>query len=334
MIPRAGDFLALARRGLFVDLSSYADRFGWRRRLLAPALRLGTLDGRLFGVPRSSETLLLLTGEGVHRPPATLAELELVAGDALSNGLLPFGAGCADYPQTCELLWTLVVNHYAGPAAVRAALRGELNWTAEVFLRAIGMLCTWFERGWFGHDYFTDTMAQGLAHLTSGRAVMAPAMTGMLPERAAGLTATPFPALRPGLPSPVYVFGTASVLGLNAASLVPDESAAVLDAVLTSDVRRVFAARLPGDWNIPLVDPDARGLRNAAPSIFAEPAIGLTWAVRQRRCGYATWSFLPPRAEALVVEHVRPLVEGRLTAQDHLAQLQHVVALEQAPGLD
>jgi raffinose/stachyose/melibiose transport system substrate-binding protein len=74
MVPRAGDFLALAGRGRLLDLTAYADRFGWGSRLFAPALRLATVGGRLFGVPRGSETMMLLFNPEVlgGGPPASL----------------------------------------------------------------------------------------------------------------------------------------------------------------------------------------------------------------------------------------------------------------------
>lgn len=338
MVPRAGDFLSLARRGHLLDLTPWAERFAWRSRLLPPALRMATVDGHLFGVPRSTETMMLLFDPDVlGRPPTSLSELETAADRASKQGLTPFSAGCADFPESCELLWTLVVNHYAGPAAVRAALLGELPWTSEVFAGALTTLIRWFDRGWFGTGYFTDTIEQGLARVLNGTAAMVPAMTGMLPENPAGLDVAPFPPLREKIPTPLYVFGTASLLGINAASHVAEEAAGVLDALFDAGVRRRFSARIPGDWNIPLTEPDAGGLTRETPRIFAKAAIGVTEAVTAGRHGYSTWSFFPPKSEALVVGHVRPLVEGRITVGEHLAELQSVFAGELAaaatPGL-
>jgi raffinose/stachyose/melibiose transport system substrate-binding protein len=340
MVPRAGDFLSLVAGGYLLDLTTYADRYGWSARLLAPALRIATVNGRLFGVPRSTETMMLLFNPSVLDGPApqTRSELETAAARALSQGVTPFGAGCADFPESCELLWTLVVNHYAGPSAVRAALRGELPWTAPVFTAAIEQLRSWFDRGWFGPGYFTDSIEQGLDRVVTGTAAMSPAMTGMLPEQNAFLDAVPFPALRDEIPTPVYVFGTASLLGINAAAREADGAAHVLDALFQPRVRSLFGARVPGDWNIPLADADAAELTRTAPRIFAKPAIGVTEAVHAGRYGYATWSFLPPKTEALVVAHLRPVVEGTVTVHDHLAELQSIFTAELArgarPGLD
>lgn len=235
---------------------------GWHTRLLVPAMRLATLGERLYGIPRSSETMMLMVNTGVlrdlgRRPPATAAELESLAAEALRRGLL-----------------------------------------------------------------------------AGGTAAMAPGMTGMIPGAGAPVDAVPFPPLRDDVPAPVYVFGTASLIGVNAASRVPDEAAAVLDHLFTSDVRRRFSAHVPGDWNIPLADPDADALTRLAPPFFARPAVGLTEAVAHGRFGYADWSYLPPETERLVTAHVRPLAEGTLKPAEHLAQLQAAFARETpSPGL-
>ncbi len=334
MIPRAGDFTALARRGYFVDLAPYAGGYGWPMRLLRPALRLAAIDDCLYGLPRSSETMLLLTNPAVAGIPSTLAQLERAAARAQRDGLLPFGCGCGDFLESCELLWTLVVNHYAGPVAVRAALRGELAWTAPVFVEAIELLQSWFDQGWFGDRYFSQTIDEGVALLVDGRAAMSPAMTGLLPRETTGIAAAPFPALRPDLRPPLYVFGTASLVGINARSAVPDEAAAVLDAVFRPELRRSFAAREPGDWNIPLADADSDALNKMAPAAFAVPAVGLTDAVNAGHFGYASWSYLAPAAEAVVVAQLQPLAEGRLTAAEHLADLHAAFRQEPAPALD
>jgi raffinose/stachyose/melibiose transport system substrate-binding protein len=332
MVPRAGDFVTLARAGHLADLNAYAARYSWRDRLLAPAAALADLDGRLYGLPRSVETMFLLSNRDVlaefgATAPASLAELEALADRALRSGVTPFAGGCADLPESCELLWTLVVNHHAGPDLVKAALRGQVAWTADVFVDAIEQLVSWFDRGWFGSDYFTQSIDRGLDALTEGTAAMAPAMTGMLPADDSRLDASPFPSLREHVPTPVYVFGTASMIGINAASPVADAAARVFDALFDSDVRRRFSERVPGDWNIPLAVPPEAGPRS-----LVTATTGLVDAVRAGRAGWATWSYLPPQAEALVVDHVRPLVEGRLSAAAHLGELDDLLRYERQIG--
>lgn len=332
MVPRAGDFVTLAGAGYLADLSAYAAAFGWASRLLAPAARLASLDGKLYGLPRSVETMLLLSNRDVlaelgAAPPATLDELDVLAGRALRSGVDPFAGGCADMPESCELLWTLVMNHHAGPDLVRGALRGEVSWSSDVFVDAIEQLVSWFDRGWFGPDYFTQSIGRGLDALTHGTAAMAPAMTGMLPADESGLDPSPFPSLREGVSTPVYIFGTASLVGINAASPVANAAAQVLDALFDPGVRRRFSERVPGDWNIPLAAP-----AEAGPRSLVTATTGVIDAVGAGRAGWASWSYLPPQSEALVTDQMRPLMEGRLSASAHLNALDDVLRHERRTG--
>ncbi|GIF00495.1 ABC transporter substrate-binding protein [Paractinoplanes rishiriensis] len=284
MIPRAGTVAGLARQGRLADLSSYA----WTRRVLPLARAVCMHEGRLYGVPRSVETMVLFYDRALFRaegwqPPHSLRELEDLAAAMQVRGIVPFGAGTADYPPSVELYFSLIVNHHAGPANVRAALLGRLPWTAPVFRDAVELLRSWFERGWFGTTYFTDGWAEGFARIATGEAGMSPNMSwifGEITEASGDVGVAPFPTLRDGLAAPLYIFGTASVLAVNAASPRRDAAAAVLDRLFTNEVRRAFSRDLPGDWNLPLTDPDAAGLARVTTPEFAATAVATTAAVR------------------------------------------------------
>ena len=326
MIPRAGTLAQLVRDGRLADLSTYA----WTRRLLPMARALGTHNGQLYGVPRGAETMMLLydtqlfESEG-WQPPRTLPELDRLAAAMMRRGLVPFGAGTADFPASVELYFSLVINHYAGPAAVRDALDGRVPWTDGVFQRATGMLRRWFAEGWFGDRYFVDGWAEGFGRIATGEAAMSPNMTwvvGEIPrlfdDRAAQVGMVPFPGLRSGLPDPLYVFGTGSLLAINAASPHPDAAAYVLDQLFTNAMRRAFNHDLPFDWNLLLTDPDAAGLAEVMTAPAAAIAVALTEAVMDERAGYATWSYLPPLANAVVIDGFRDMVEGVLPVSAYL----------------
>jgi raffinose/stachyose/melibiose transport system substrate-binding protein len=337
MIPRAGTLARLVREGHFAPLDGYR----WTDRVLPPARRLGTYDGHLYALPRSSETMLLFHDRTVFaehgwRPPRTLADLDELATAMLGRGIVPFAAGCADFPQSVELYFSLIVNHDAGPAAVRAALAGDLPWTADVFEHAVTLLRSWFDRGWFGDRYFTDGWVGGFGRLATGAAGLSPNMTwvfGEIPElfgdRAADVGIAPFPA-RDG--TTLYVYGTGSLIGVNAAAADPDAAAAILERVFTTRVRRDFSRELPGDWNLPLTDPDADGLRAVTTPQFADLSVALTEALGSGRYGYGTWSFFPPRAEEAVIAGFRDMVDGRITVPAYLTAIDDAFRHDRAAG--
>jgi raffinose/stachyose/melibiose transport system substrate-binding protein len=317
MIPRAGKFVELAREGLLADLSGYE----WTSRVLPLAREIGTHDGRLYGIPRSSETMLLLWNRALFaadgwRAPTTFAELDELARAMQSRGIVPFGVGVADVPQSVELYFSLIVNHHGGPARVRRALDGALSWTA--FRESIELLREWFDRGWFGDRFFTDTVVDGFARIATGEAGMSPNMSWIFTEFPPGcdVGVAPFPG-----GGPLYVYGTGSLIGINAAATSIDAAASILDRLFTNSVRRDISRDLPGDWNLPLIDPDAEGLHRVAMPQFASTAVALTEAVTSGRYGYATWSFFPPRAEEAVIVNFRDMIEGRMSAHDYLAAI-------------
>lgn len=344
VVPRTGDFVTMVRAGRLLPLDVVAARLGWHDRLLAAPLALGSVDGQLFGVPRSLETMPLFYDRALFaahgwEPPTDLGSLEALASAMLQHGIVPFGAGSGDFPGSCEWFVSLILNHAAGPTAVRQALVGDLPWTAPAFERAMALLVQWFARGWFGDDYFRQSALDGFSMIADGSAGLSPTLTWafepareLFAGREDDLGAVPFPAVGLGVPAPLHLLGTASLLGVNAASEHPDAAARVLDALFRPAVRRAFAADVPGDWNLPLADPDALGLGAVATPQFADTAVGLIEAALAGRFGYATWTFLPPAAEAATIDDFRPLVDGTLSPADYLARVDEAFRRDRSAG--
>ena len=345
MIPRTGNFVSLVKSGRVLALDEAAHRFGWDTRLLKPARDLGQVDGHFFGVPRSLETMLLyfdraLFAEHQWSPPTTAVELRTLADEMMAENIVPFGAGSVDFPGSCEWYLSLILNHAAGRAAVRKALRGDLPWTSPIFVEAITLLKEWFDRGWFGDSYFTRTASEGFADIATGAAAMAPTLTWAFDDartvfagREADLGVASFPSLGPAVPTPTYLMGTASILCINSSSAHPEAAAAVLDALFTAEVRRRFAQQLPGDWNLPLTDSDSYALGEVATPQFAGIASALTHAVADGSFGYATWTFLSPAAEAASIDNFRGMIDGVVSPVGYLRAIEVASAIDVENGL-
>ncbi|AMM22633.1 hypothetical protein AX769_21070 (plasmid) [Frondihabitans sp. PAMC 28766] len=345
MIPRTGDFVSLVKSGRVLALDEAAHRFRWDSRILKPARDLGQVDGHLFGVPRSLETMLLyfdraLFAKHQWSPPTTAVELRTLADEMMAENIVPFGAGSVDFPGSCEWYLSLILNHAAGPAAVRKVLRGDLPWTSPTFVEALTLLKEWFDRGWFGDAYFTRTAPEGFADIATGVAAMAPTLTWAFDDartvfagREADIGVAPFPSLGPAVPTPTYLMGTASILCINSSSAHPKAAAAVLDALFAAEVRRRFAQRLPGDWNLPLTDSDTVALKEVATSQFAATTTALTDAVADGSFGYATWTFLSPTAEAASIDNFRGMIDGVVSPVDYLRAIEAASAIDAENGV-
>lgn len=99
-------------------------------------LQTGGLDGHIYGLPRTCETMTLfynktLFDKNAWQPPKTLAEVQALAAAMMQKGITPFGAGNADWRGANEWYVTLVLNDDAGPDNVYKALTGKLRWTTR-----------------------------------------------------------------------------------------------------------------------------------------------------------------------------------------------------------
>ena len=111
------------------------------------------------------------------KAPTTIAELEALADDDEGQGIVPFAAGNADWRPTNEHYVSIVLNSIAGPENVYKALTGAIPWTDPSFVAAIDKLNEWWQKGYFGPNYFSLTGEQAFAQVATGQAGMAPTGT-------------------------------------------------------------------------------------------------------------------------------------------------------------
>ena len=130
----------MAHAGQLLALDDYAAKLGWNERILPVLLALGRYNGKLYALPKTYETLGLFYNKTLFdangwSAPKTIAELETLADAMKAKKIVPFGAGNADWRPTNEHYVSLVLNSVAGPENFYKALKGEIPWTSEPFLR-------------------------------------------------------------------------------------------------------------------------------------------------------------------------------------------------------
>ena len=298
-------------------------KLGWNDRVLPVFLELGKYNGKLYALPKTYETLGLFYNKTLFddegwTPPTTIAELEMLADAMLAKGIVPFAAGNADWRPTNEHYVSIVINSVAGPDNVFKALTGEIPWTAEPFVKAIDTLNAWWQKGYFGPNYFSLTGEQAFAQVqpdrpawrrpapgTSERAALLPAE-----QCRAGLRRLPQRSRASG--APVFALGIGSTFSIAATSQNPDGAAAVIDYV--------FSDKFYGDMNR---SGRASGTCRCATSprssigdkvlpLYTETMKTLAASVDAKQYGYTTWTFLPPATDHLPGQrHGRSLARAR-----------------------
>lgn len=328
-----------------LPLDSYAEKYGWFDRFLPIMIELGSFDGHLYALPKTYESMILfynktLFEEHGWKVPTNRAELDDIIGKMVEKGITPFAQGNADWRGNNEHYVGVFLNHYAGPENVYKALKGELAWNDPVFVEAIALLNDFYQKGYFGEDYFSlgnedfvTLMAMGEAGMsiigTWGFQWMNPifGMTGQDWDWA------PFPALRDGVEYPFYDLGIGTTLSINAKSKNPDATAAALD-MLTGDKTVIAGLNRdwPGEWNMPLTDLDADDFEGVVDHRYARHIEEVADAVEEGLYGYTTWTFWPQKTMQYIIEGIEVVWLGQLTPEQYLSKVNEIFQEELKDG--
>jgi raffinose/stachyose/melibiose transport system substrate-binding protein len=344
MTPGPSSTLALVQSGHLLPLDDCIAKTGLDKRILAPVLRTGEYQGHNYALPRTFETMVLyynktLFDKNGWTVPKTMDELNKVAEAMVAKGITPFSVGNGDWRAANEWHVTVVLNHYAGPEAIYKALKGEIPWTDPVFVGAIDTLKDWYQKGWFGKNYFSLTGDQEALLLAKGEAGMAPNgtfsfdnMVGAFKQTGQELGVAPFPSLREGVPYPIYSIGTGSTMSINKNSANPDGACAFLDYLYSDAFYDKISKDWPGDWNLPLTSINEERLAKNVSPIFATTFTSFANAVAKGNYGYTTWTFWPPATEDYLIHGIEQVWLGQITTADYLTKMHEIFAKELADG--
>jgi raffinose/stachyose/melibiose transport system substrate-binding protein len=344
MTPGPSTTLALVQSGHLLPLDDIIKKYGLDKRILGPMLRTGEYQGHNYALPRTFETMVLyynktLFDKNGWQPPKTKAELDTLANAMIAKGVTPFSVGNGDWRAANEWHVTVALNHAAGPEAIYKALKGEIPWTDPVFVEAINDLKDWYQKGWFGTNYFSLTGDQQALLLAKGEAGMAPNGTFSFDNMVAAFKQTgqelgvaPFPSLRDGVPYPLYAVGTGSTMSINKNSANPEGAGEFLDALYSDAFYDRISKDWPGDWNLPLTSISEEKLAKNVSPLFATTFANFAKAVGAGNYGYTTWTFWPPASETYLIEEVERVWSGEITAEEYLAGHQEKFDAERTAG--
>lgn len=344
MTPGPSTTLALVQSGHLLPLDDYIKKYNLDKRILAPMLRTGEYQGHNYALPRTFETMVLyynktLFDKNGWTVPKTKAELDTLAAAMMAKGITPFSVGNGDWRAANEWHVTVALNHSAGPENIYKALKGEIPWTDPVFVQAIDVLKDWYQKGWFGKNYFSLTGDQEALLLAKGEAGMAPNGTFSFDNMVAAFKQTgqelgvaSIPSLREGVPYPLYAVGTGSTMSINKNSTNPDGAAAFLDYLYSDDFYDRISKDWPGDWNLPLTSIDEAKLAKNVSPLFATTFANFSRAVGQGAYGYTTWTFWPPATEDYLIHGIEQVWLGQISTEDYLKKMEDIFAKELADG--
>lgn len=300
----------LASGGKLANLDSYAEKYGWKDRVLKPMYDACSYNGSLYSIPGALNTLGVFYNKKVladlgFEPPKTIGELENIMDVAMSKGLYASVTGAQGWRPTNENYTSLVLTHSAGPANTYKALKGEKSWSDPEFVHAMEKIDEWYKKGYLaGKDYFNLDFNAAAQFLVDGRSpfFIGPTLVFQFivktstAEQAANIGFIPFPNFNEDLVYPTYTLGTVCSFSINETSKNKDAAAAVLDLMLTPEFTAGMTETWPGYWGMPvtnLKDADMTKLSGLSKTYF-DTIMNVSDAIGKGNFGYFCGTFFPP----------------------------------------
>ncbi len=331
-----------ALAGHILPLDAYAAQYGWDEIIFPWALEVGKVNGKLYSLPQTYETMFLWYNKKTFadngwQPPKNRTELEAIAQEAQARGMMAFVNGNAGWRGVNEWLLTVFYNNYAGADNVYRTLNQDMHWDEPVFVEAVALLNDYMQQGFFRNNkenYYASDFPDIGADLADGTGAIDFAGTWAFTNRPIDFEANPndwewaqIPALRDGV-TPVYSIGIGSTVSINAHSEHPDAAARVLDWLYNNPQR---AAQIihdyPGEWIVPIALTKADFPPTTDPRYIR--ALETTAnASKYGDYGYTTWTFWPPKSDDYIIEKLELVFNDKLTPQEFSAGLQELFAQE------
>jgi raffinose/stachyose/melibiose transport system substrate-binding protein len=353
IVPSQGPAHAgsMAEAGLLLDLTSYAQQYDWKNKLLPWAYDTGELGGKLFLLPNELETTISYYGQKLFDEkgwtlPSNRADFEAWATDTMGQGIIPVAMGTGDCGLCTNWLVTIFFNNYAGPDAVYQALTGEISFADPVFVDAITLLNQYMQNGWLGgsvDDYFSNSFDTVHSQVAEGQAAQTWEGTWFLStlgnffgEKAGNDNAWGWgqpPSFGDGVPYPLFPVAIGSTLSISAKSDHPDEAAKVLDWYYSDKTRAAQRiADFPGPMTLPLPF-TAEDFPTTMDTRVRDIYVGLSEATASGAFGYAAWTFWPSKTHVYLHDEVQKVFTNDLTPADYCKGMADQFAEELAEGV-
>ena len=338
--------IAYAGNNNLLPLDEYADKHGWQELFLPWALDAGRIGGKLYSVPQNYETMAVFYNPATFsqhgwRPPTTREEFEAICRDAAGKGIIPVGAGNAEWKPASEWHVTWVLNTFAGPQALYEALTGKRRWTDPVFVDAIAMLKGWFDKGWFGGStdrYFTNKFTDMYQKLAAGKVAMIFSGSWTFTEigpffgKEAGNDASwdwaTLPSTNSGVPAGVLPLSVGGAYSINKDSGNPAAAADFLNFLVSDPKRQLQALAAVGLPPTPIKLAEADFPADTDPRMKRQ-FLALNQATQ---VGYTTWTFWPAKSDTYIYEQMDKVLVGKVSPQDYCAGLDSTFQEELKSG--
>ncbi|MGA8114343.1 MAG: extracellular solute-binding protein [Actinocatenispora sp.] len=348
--PSATQTIAWSKARVLADLTPYAKKWHWNDKLADWAIKAFTIDGKLAALPMRVDTMMVYYNKTLFESkkwtePQNRSELEAFAEEAMGNGIVPFGSSNVDWAAAGEWLMTMFWNNFSGPDAVHQALTGKIQFTDPVFVDAVRLLKSYFDKGWVAggvSKYFSVPSAEVGAKFGKGKVATIPqggwymSNIGQFFGKAAGNDSDwdwmPMPPLSDSVKPDTYPIGIGGSFAINQASKNQDAAAAFLNWYYGDrDAALQRMADVPATYNIPIT------LRDSEIPVKTDPRsarvlTAVNNAVSSGNYGYVTWTWFPPQSDTFVFQGLEKVLTNKMNPEEYCRQLATTFTAERKKG--
>lgn len=294
-----------------IDLTPYAEKYGWKDRLLPAYYDLCTLDGKLYSIPNAVSVggvfyNKALYAENGWNPPETLADMEALMAAATEKGIYAGSGGNRGWRPSNDNFTSVMMNHFVSPTTMYKCLTNELPFNNPEMVAGVEKMYDWYQKGCLGgNDYTSLNSGEAIQLISDKRAVfmMAPSLyiqmaAPAFANNADELGFVPMPnSYAPD--KDVYDLTVPCTFAISANSKHPDEAAKVLDIMLTAQFSQTMTERWPGYWGVPLRDNSAVNTSNMTglSALTIDIIKGAAPSIDAGYFGYHSSAFFPPLAQ-------------------------------------
>ena len=329
--------MPLVEAGKLESMDVYTEQYGWADRILEPYYQSGMVNDSLYSLSNSVSTLGVFYNKKVlsdngWEVPTTIEELESIMDQAIEKGMYGNVAGNKDWQAVNANYVYLFMTHITGADTIYECLTNQQPWTNEDVYAGIEKTKEWWDKGYLGGDDYPNLNYSDCLQLLATEQspfFIGPSLayqwaasyfTGDIEENIAFI---PFPATET-VPDETYTLGTACTLSINAniSQEHKDESAKIIDMMMTADFMEEMTTAWPGYWGTPLKDLSSVDTSNMPylSQSYVEVAKSISEAVNQGNFGYDGNVFFPPATQQHIID-VEDVWYDTVTVADFLEAL-------------
>lgn len=251
---------------LVMNLDEYAEKYGWKDRILGVMYDALTLDGSLYSVPGGMCIGGLyynkeLFEEKGWETPGTWDEMLALFDKAQEEGIYALGAGNKGWKPCNDHFSSMIINHYAGAGLFYDALSGNTSFDTEEMEEALELSKEWYDKGYLSGEDYVNLDSQEVMQLLADKRcamIMAPSLytqfaaQSFLGDDAEKVGFIPMPSYNSD--EAVYDVSLNCNFSINADTEYADECAKILDYMLSSEYAVKMTEGWPGYWAVPIKD--------------------------------------------------------------------------------